>query len=483
MDTLDKESTSKKTLREKVLSGFKWLAIGKFAGQLINWGITFVVIRLLEPADYGLMSMGSMFIAFISIMNEMGLGASIVQNKNMDITTLRQIFGIIIIVNFVLYILLYICSPVISLFFNEQKLVLIVRVLALQFIVMSFLIVPQAIMDRNMNFKRRAIGDLVANLAGGVLTLILAWKAWGVWALVWGCLFVLLIRTIVYNICQPFLFLPLFSLSGMKQILKFGGYITIEKLLWSLYSKADMLIIGKLLGKEALGFYSIGKEVASLPMQKIMPIINQIAFPAFARIQDDNNLFRNSTYKAIALISIISFPTFIGISSVAEEIVSVVLGPMWIAASTPLMLISLALPLRMTTGVIVSLLKSKGRADISLYNNLMTAVLMVLGFSFGINWGVTGISLVWPTIYPVCFLLIFINSSKYVGVKTEKILAVMAFPFATAIIMFFCVKLIRILIGHSPDSIFQLCSMVAVGAFVYLLLQLSFYKKTLNFIP
>lgn len=469
-------------LKQKILSGLKWLAIGKFLGQFINWGMTFIVIRLLEPTDYGLMAMGSMFIAFLTIMNEMGLGASVVQNKDISLAILKQIFGVVIVVNIGLFVFLYFCSPMIGLFFNEQKLVLIVRVLALQFLIMAFLVIPQSMMDRKLDFKSRAMVDLIANIAGGLLTLALAWKGYSVWALVWGSLVVLGIRTVGYNICHPFLFLPSFSFSGMGQIIQFGGYITVEKLLWYFYSQADTLIIGKLLGKETLGFYSIGKEVASLPLQKIMPIINQITFPAFSRIQNDINLFGLNAYKAITLISIISFPVFFGISSVSEELVAVILGSKWTSAATPLFLISIALPLRMATGILVSLLKSKGKANISLLNNIMTSVLMVLGFYFGANWGIIGVSIVWPVVYPVCFLLIFINSSKYVGMDIKSVLMIILFPFLSSTIMFLSVRGACHMINRGPDSLLQLSVMIAVGAIVYLTLQFSFNRKNLTVI-
>ena len=474
------QQKSDDSLRDQVISGFKWLTVGKFSGQLINWGITFFVIRLLEPSDYGLMAMGSIFIAFFSLMNEMGLGASIIQNEEMETSTLQQIFGIVIIINMTLFCLLYFVSPLIGLFFNEQQLIPIVKLLSVQFIIMAFLVIPQSLMDRDFDFKNRSIVDLIANLLGGIITLWFAWTGHGVWSLIWGSILILFFRTLGYNIFHPFLFVPVFSFTGMRKVMTFGGYITIEKLLWYFYSQADTLIIGKFLGKELLGFYSIGKEVASLPLQKIMPIINQIVFPAFARIQKDIGKFGSHTLKSISIISFFAFPVFLGIASISSELVAVVLGNKWTLAVPPLIFISTVLPLRMIIGILVSILKSIGRADISFQNNIVSSVLMIFGFLIGCNWGIIGISLVWPVVYPVCFILILIRSSIFVGIRTVNVLTVMYNPFFSSLIMFAAVKGIRNFIDTDPGSLFQLVVLIFTGALVYGGLQIAFNRKEIN---
>ena len=98
---------------------------------------------------------------------------------------------------------------------------------------------------------------------------------------------------------------------------RFGGFITIDRLLWYVYSQADALIIGKLLGKEILGLYSVGMHLASLPMQKLAGMLNEIGFSAFTRLQEDRAGLREHFIKAVRLLSLLSFPVFFGISSVA----------------------------------------------------------------------------------------------------------------------------------------------------------------------
>ncbi|WP_336511698.1 oligosaccharide flippase family protein [Candidatus Accumulibacter phosphatis] len=113
------------------------------------------------------------------------------------------------------------------------------------------------------------------------------------------------------------------------------------------YSQADMFVAGKLLGKEALGFYSVAMHLASLPVQKVSGILNQVAFPAFSKIQNDSATVKLHVLKSVRILSFLSFPVLWGISSIAPEIVQLLLGPKWEPAILPLQILPMIMPLRM----------------------------------------------------------------------------------------------------------------------------------------
>ena len=102
---------------EKVVSGFRWLAVGKFAGQIVTWAVTIYVIRILTPEDYGLMAMAMVVIGFLALFDEMGMGAAIVQQETLDDRMVAQVFGLVIIINFSAFALLIAISPLIAEFF------------------------------------------------------------------------------------------------------------------------------------------------------------------------------------------------------------------------------------------------------------------------------------------------------------------------------------------------------------------------------
>ena len=162
------------------MSGLRWSATAKFLGQLITWGITIVVIRHLDPEDYGLMAMAHVCIGFLAMISEIGLGAGIVQIKNINNQQLAQIFGLLILVNGGLCVVLFLGAPLLAAYFSEPRLVRIFQMLSVTFIFLSVYIIPKCMLIRNMDFRRKSIVDLIASLASAGITLILALYEYGV---------------------------------------------------------------------------------------------------------------------------------------------------------------------------------------------------------------------------------------------------------------------------------------------------------------
>jgi len=389
----------------------------KIAGQLLNWAMTIYVIRLLTPSDYGVMAIASMFVGLLSLLNEMGMGAALIQSRRLDDSILRQIFGLVIIINFCLCLVLFCSSPLIATFFDETRLKAIVRVLSFEFILMSFAVIPQSLLERELDFKRKSIVDFVANVGGGICTLWLAFLGKGVWSLVGGSVITVFFRTFGVNIISPFKSLPRFSFRGMRATISFGGLLTFERVLWYFYTQADIFIIGKVLGKEVLGFYSVAKHLSSLISQKVMPIINQVAFPAFSKIQNDKAKVAFYQLKAIRILSFIIFPVYFGIACVAPELVSLVLGEKWHAVALPLQILSLIMPIRMLNMLGHPVIIGLGRADVSFVNLLILSVLMPTAFLMGSNWGIMGICIAWLSVYPIGWFITLKRTLPIIGIS------------------------------------------------------------------
>jgi O-antigen/teichoic acid export membrane protein len=425
------------------------------------------------------MAMSMLFVSVLGLLNELGLGAAIIQNRELDTDALRQIFGLVIVSDFLLFAVLFSGAPFIAFFFGESQLTLIIRVLSVQFLLMSFNIIPQSLLERDLDFKQRSMVDICSNVLGGFLTLGLALMGRGVWALVYGSLFMSLSRTVGLNIARPFFHLPSFSLKGMRNAMAFGGFVTAERLLWYFYSQADTFIIGKLLGKEILGFYSIGRHIVSTPMDKMSPIITQLSFPAFALIQDDSERVTYYFTKAVGLISLLAFPIFMGISSVGPEIISILLGEKWALSIYPIILISLISPIGMISGLVQSMLKGLGRADASFRNILTASVLMPLAFLIGSKWGIVGVCAAWLVAYPIYFVIMSKRSCRIIGIGFIDLLKAMGRPFLASAGMYLAVVVIRQLIAGVLSTLTGLVLLIISGAVVLAILVLSINRERL----
>jgi O-antigen/teichoic acid export membrane protein len=457
------------TLRSEVMSGLRWLVASRLAAQLATWAATVLIMRLLAPSDYGLMALGTFCIVLITLINEMGLGSALIQAKDMPREIVDRVFTLIFVVNVLLGGALAVAAPLVAGFFHEPKLTEVLRVLALQFLIIPWSTVTRSLLERQLAFRRKSILDMIVNVSGGLATLVLAYLGWGVWALVWGSLWMALARAVGFSLIAPYR--PRFALSvrGTRRVLTFGGMVGLNQLLFFFYSQADVFIAGKLLGKEGLGLYSVAIEIASLPMQKVAGIFNQVALPAFSRIQEDRARVAANVVRAVRMMSLASLPVFWGISAVAPEIVLGILGEKWRTAVVPLQIVSLVVPLRMIGTLISPAVQAMGRADVSLGNLAIACLVMPTAFFFGAYYGrEVGMSIAWVTGYPIVLGVILKRSGSVLGVRPTVILAALVKPGAGVALMYAAVMAARSLIPDTWGPREALAVLIPTGAVVYL---------------
>ncbi|QBE63587.1 lipopolysaccharide biosynthesis protein [Pseudoduganella lutea] len=401
------------SLKKDVLHGLKWVAGAKFASQIISWVITIIVMRMLVPADYGLMAMASVFLAWCAMFVEMGLAPALVQAKEVSTQKLRQAFGLFMVVNFTVMLLLVACAPLAERFFAEPNLANLIRLMSLQFVLAPFGLVSEVILQRGLNFRARSLLDLSQSVLTAFVTLALAWWGMGVWSLALGILVAAVYRTVAVNIVAPFPHMPLFSWHGMRELFTFGGKISASRFLWFFFTQADTVIIGRTLGGEILGVYSVALHLASLPVQRVSGILNQVAFPALARYQNDRAAIGRQLLKAFELVSLVAFPILWGMAATASDIVLVFLGKHWEEAILPLRVLALIMPFRTVVQFLPAVTDAVGRPGIALQNGIVACTLMPIAFYAGTHWGIFGVAMAWALVYPVVLL---INMHRMLGV-------------------------------------------------------------------
>lgn len=457
------------TLRNDVLYSLKWLAGARFAGQLVAWAITLVVIRILKPSDYGLMAIADVLIGFAALFQEMGLFSAMVQKRDLTERHVEQAFGILIVLNVGLYVVVFAIAPLLASFFNDARLTNIVRVLGLQFPLASVGVVQDAILNRSMRFRQKSLANIAIGLGNAFTTLGFALAGAGVWALVLGSMAGAVVRPVALSIAAWHWCRPRFSRAGMNEMLHFGGFVAVSRLLWYVYSQSDVFIIGKLLGKELLGFYSIAMQLASLPMQKVAELLDQVGFAAYSSIQHDMAAVRSHFLKAIRVLAFLSFPIFWGISAVSPDLVMVVLGQRWERATVPLQLLALVMPIRMIGHGTGSVLAAIGKPQIGTLNTFIALVIMVPAFFIG-TWfgGLIGAALAWVIGYPILVVTRLNFSLPWLGLSRRSYFGAMTGPALGAGVMYVAVILARhYLMGRLLPAAWGLAVLVAIGALAY----------------
>ena len=474
-------------IRSKVMTALRWTVAARFVGQMASWVVTIVVIRILSPGDYGLMAMAMVLVSFLIPISAIGLDAVLVQKKKLNEETRRQVFGAVILVNIFFTAALIIGAPYIAVFFNEPRLTLIVIVLSIEFILLIFETLPQSQLERDIDFKRRSIAELITMVIGSLTTLGLALMGYGVWALIWGKLVMTATRVLGLNLIARNLVWPSFSFKGMRKDLAFGGFVSTDRGLWFLFTETDKFIGGKLLGKQLLGYYAVASHLASLPIQKVAGLLNSVAFPAFSHAHANSEKVHDYLLKATRILSIAAFPVFFGMSCTAETIVALVLGQKWLPAAPLLQLLGLVMPFRMISNLFPPLLWGIGRPGVSATNYLIAAILMPVAFYIGASgWGVIGLAYAWLCMYPVVFFITAIRACPLVGLSIREFFAQMIRPVTAGAVMYAAVYGTQKIAYGVPSDWFYLLQLVAAGVLSYgaamLLIDRNGVRETLELV-
>jgi len=468
------------SLKHKVLSSIAWVAGLTYAGQIIKWTVTIVVIRLLSPADYGLMAKAMVFMGFLLMISELGLASAIIQKKKITEDQLTHVFGLVISANLLLGFVFFLVSPLIADFYTDPRLVPILRVLSATFVFLPFYIVPQSMLLRSMNFRLKSTVEIIGALVGSTTTLILALLNHGVWSLILGSIATHMCWTIGYNLAFRKVMLPRFAIRGYTHFISFGGYVTGSRVLWYFYSMSDIFIGGKFLTNNLLGIYSVALQLALIPIEKLSPIFTQVAFPAYSMIQTQVKQVQSHFLKSVRMIGMLMFPLYGGLFIVAPHLVGLFLGTKWSEVIIPLRLLCLIMPFRAINNLFSPVLNGLGRPDVGFTNVGIAAVVMPVGFFIGVRWGILGICSAWLIGYAPVFLIMSSRALKVIGLPFKDFWSSIMIPLVCAILMIGSVFVLDHFSGRYLSHIIQLILYSLVGVCVYLIAVLLLNGRLLT---
>ncbi|WP_028103256.1 lipopolysaccharide biosynthesis protein [Pseudoduganella violaceinigra] len=462
-------------LQSEVARGVKWVAGAKLGSQVITWGITIYVMRLLLPTDYGLLAMATVLLGLLLMFSEVGLGPALVQRKEVSEQDFRKALGIIWLVNLLLFALANAAAPLVAAFYHEPRLQALVHALSSQFLLLPLVVLPDAQLQRDLAYRERSLIELGGAVGGSLVTLALALTGAGVWALALGTLASLLLRALALNCCAPSYWRPQWPGQGMGALLGFGGKMTAARLLWYCFMQADILIVGRVLGDQLLGLYSVSMHLASLPMQRITAILNQALFPVLARAQHDMPAIRAGVLQVLGYVGLLAFPMLWGMASVAPELVHVVLGPGWSGAVLPLQVLCLIMPFRALAQLLPTVTDALGQPGVGLRNVILGCTVMPPAFYLSSRWGIQGIAFAWLLVYPLVLMLNMRRMLKVIGLGAGDVVRRAGPAVLCAALMFGAVTLLRAPLAAQPRA-WALVAEVLGGMLAYGLACLAFNR-------
>jgi O-antigen/teichoic acid export membrane protein len=463
----------------RILRSFAWQGSAVAVGQGISWIATLYVIRLLQPGDYGLMAMAQLWMGFLLLVSDLGIGSAVIQQlQRLDRRQLRVMFGLVLLTNAVGIALTLAAAPLVAAFFDEPRVIPLLHVMSIAFLLMSLYVLPQALLARDLSFDRKARAEVVATAVSALVSVVMALEGFGVWALVGGSLALHGGKAIAFQVARPCLPWPSFALREGFESLRFGGLMTLSRVLWWASGNVDIAIAGRVLGDAALGIYSVALNLSSMPVNKIMPILNQVSFAAFSRMQDDRDRVKRNVHRALQTVGLVAFPTFIGLAAVAPEAIELLLGEKWRPAVVPCQILCLILPLRPVSGVLAPALFGIGRPGVNVTNRALTFVVMGIAFWVGVRWGLIGICVAWIVAYPPVVLATSVRALRALGIPAREAASDIAFFALATGIMGLALWIVRVALGSDLSDGALLGCLVATGSFVYTGIVLA-YKPAL----
>lgn len=383
------------SLREKTISGAKWSAMATIV--IIGLGLVqmTVLARIIDNHQFGLLTVSLVIIALADTLSDFGIANSIIQRKEISHLELTTLYWLNVGLGVVVFAAVYLLSDTIANLLNNPDLAPLIKTLSLAFAVIPHGQQFRALMQKELEFNKIGSIETAAVLSGFTFTVVSAcfWPL--AMTAILGYLVNSAVRTLLFGYFGRKIYRPglHFSLATVMPNLRFGAWLTADSIVNYINTNLSTLTLARILGASVAGGYNLAYNVAVVPPMKLNPIITRVLFPAFAKIQDDNDKLRVNFYKLLSVVGIINFPALLGLMVVSNNFVPLVFGEKWMHIVPILQLLCVVGLLRSVGNPIGSLLMAKARVDISFKFNVFKTFLfipaVIVGGEMGGAIGVT----------------------------------------------------------------------------------------------
>lgn len=416
-------------IKSSALKGGVWLAGLTSVSQVISWVATITVANLLNPEDYGLMSMAGIFTAYIEYISDMGIGASVIQKKEINKKELSSLFWLATTIGLFFAIIALCLAYPTSLVFNEKRVVPITCLISINFLIGSLSSVPNGVLRRDFKFKEIGIANMVGAIVSCLSQVVMAANGFGVYTLVLGVIIFRGTKTVLVIIqCKWIPFLH-FSFKDVKPYYKFGLGLAGGAALFRLYETLNTFIVGKMFNATQLGHYGFAFSLSNLPMEKVVPIFQQVTFPLLSRLQHDV-IDRNKTFLVnMKMCFYFVGPLCFGGTLVGKEIVIGFLGEKWAAIVPMFRVFCIVAFLEFLTNFCNILFNSAGNSKAPLKLNVLRLILIPVSIFIAALYGFQYVIVPWTTVCPLLLIGWTVYTLKVFNIKIVDYLCSMKKPF------------------------------------------------------
>lgn len=460
----------------KVRSGMIWTFMERIGTKVVQFSLQLLLARLLVPEDYGLCALLLAFINIATVFVNSGLNTALIQKKEADSLDFSSVLYLSLSISVILYVILFFLSPFIADFFNDKRLSLLMRVLAVSLIIGAFNSVQLSVLTRNMQFRKLFIANLLGMIVSAVVSIVMAMNGFGVWSIVIQYLINRLVVTLALFALVRWMPKLEFSWIRIKSLFSFGWKCMTTNFLSTIVTDIYIAVVGKFYPKSQLGVYDTGNKIPATISETFSSSLGNVLFPAFSKLQNDIPQLRAIVAKSNKISSFLIAPIMFAIIASAHPIISILLTDKWIGAVPFLQMACLLYALYPLHIANISAISAIGRSDVTLKCEIQKKIVdlsfLALTVNFSIYWVALGRVL-------TSFVSLWINmrpNKKFLQYDVWQQIVDIIPTFIIAVVMCASMFLVDL---FELSIVIGLTTKILIGLIVYLLLSYMFNRQTM----
>ncbi len=400
------------SLRHKTIHGVGWSFIDNISSSGITFLVGLVLARLLTPEEYGVMAMIAIFIAISNSIIDSGFSNALIRKTRIERVDYNTVFYFNLTVSVLIYVILYLAAPAISIFFKESVLLEVIRVIGWVLIINALAIIPRTQFVRNVDFKTQTKVSLVSSISSGVIGIGMALGGMGVWSLVGQQLSRQFLNTLFLWIYSKWHPVWEFSTKSFKELFGFGSKLLFSGLLDTIYKNIYYIVIGRFYTSAQLGQYTRAEQFNMIFSSNLTSVVQRVSYPVLSSIQEESERLREAYRKVIKITMLITFACMLGLAAVAKPLILILIGEKWLPAIYFLQIICFSGMLYPLHAINLNILQVKGRSDLFLKLEIIKKIIavgpIVVGIAYGIEY------MLWGSV-AISFIAYFLNSYYSAG--------------------------------------------------------------------
>ena len=380
---------------------FFWNLSENLITQVIQFSIGIIMARILMPSDYGLIGILYVYTAICATVTNGGFSAALIQNPERDESDYSTVFFFNMVVSVALALLLCALSPLIASFYHQPLLEGLTRVMALPMVINAFNLVQRTRLTIQLNFGLLARIGVTAALVQGATGVAMAYNGFGVWSIAWAQVAGALTSCLLCWILSGWKPSRGFSSAAFKRMFGYGSKLLSSSLIDTVWNNIYPLIIGKFYTPASLGYFTRAHGYATLPSATITDVVSRVTFPILSEIQHDKQQLQKSYNQMLLLTAFFMFPLMIGIATLAEPLIRLMLTDKWIACVPYLQILCVTMMLYPVHALNLTLLKVIGRSDLflrlELWKKSLGVIVLIVTLPLGVEamcWGMLFLSVI-----------------------------------------------------------------------------------------